>query len=225
MRTKLVSGHPMLVSAAIESAKKWRFSSDGAGPMKTILEIPFSLGISPTQVVAENKINDEFFAEEGECRKSLHTNGQESAIGRCKKALELAEKLPEERANERRGAYQLLGHAYLGQRKFEDALGCYRKELEIGSRTLKADEAELAYAYHDVAMACHALGRASDAAENYAKAEQTMTQAREHIHLEELKSKYADTLKEIREHYLLLLKQTGQTAAVTDLEKRIQSGQ
>jgi tetratricopeptide (TPR) repeat protein len=221
--TKPVSGHPILIPSAIESAKKWRFKPSEAGPFKTVLEIPFSQGNSTAQIADEEKINDRFFAEEDKCRESLHTNDLESALKRCKNAIELVEKLPKERANERRGAYQLTGHAYFDQRKFEEALGYYRTELEIGSASLKPGQAELAYAYHDVALACHALGRVSEAAENDAKAEQTMAQAREHIVLEELKPKYAATLKQIREHYLLLLQQTGQTAAAADLQIRIQS--
>jgi hypothetical protein len=67
------------------------------------------------------------------------------------------------------------------------------------------------------------LGRASEAAQNYAQAETTMIQARDHIELDELKPRYSATLKQIREHYLILLRQTGQTAAAAGLEKRIQS--
>jgi tetratricopeptide (TPR) repeat protein len=221
--TKPVNGHPILIPAATDSAKKWRFKPEEAGPFKTILEIPFSQGDTKAQIADEQKINEQFFAEEGKCRESVRANSLDDALKRCKEAVDLAEKLPKERANERRGAYQLVGHAFFGQRKYEDALGYYRTELEIALSSLQPDEAELAYAYHDVALAFHTLGRQSEAAQNYVKAEQTILLARDHISLEDLKPRYTATLKQIREHYLILLQQTGQTAAAADLEKRIQS--
>ncbi len=114
-----------------------------------------------------------------------------------------------------------LGKPTFGQRNFEDAFRNYAKELEIGKSALGEDESELAYAYHHVAFAAHALGRAADAADNYARAERTLALARDHIGLEELKPRYAATLKQIRENYLILLNQTGQTSAAAELQKRI----
>jgi hypothetical protein len=75
----------------------------------------------------------------------------------------------------------------------------------------------------NVAIAEHTLGRAPEAAQNYFKAEQTLSQARDHIQLDELKPKYSVTLGQIWEHYLILLQQTGATAAAGDLKKRIQA--
>jgi tetratricopeptide (TPR) repeat protein len=222
--TKPVSGQPILIPAAIDSAKKWRFKPGQAGvAFKTILEISFSQGSTPAQIAGEQKINDEFFAEERKCRESVGGKNLDSALKICKEAVDLVERLPKERVNERMGAYQLVGHVYFAQQKFEEALRYYKMELEIGLTTLRPTDAELAYAYHHVAMACHGLGRVSDAVQNYAMAEQTMSQAGDHIGLDELKPKYAATLKEIREHYLILLRQTNQVTAAADLERRIQS--
>jgi hypothetical protein len=49
-------------------------------------------------------------------------------------------------------AYELLGHSLFFQRKFSDALGAYKKELTIAQATLQPYEAELGYAYHDLAL-------------------------------------------------------------------------
>ena len=104
--------------------------------------------------------------------------------------------------NERRAAYQTVGHVYFGQQNYDQALGYYKTELQISLATLEPYEAELAYAYHDVALASHALGRAVEAAQNYANAEETISAARAHMDLDELKPRYAATLKQIPEHYL-----------------------
>jgi len=162
---------------------------------KTILEISFSQGSTPAQMAEEQKINDRFFAEERKCRENVNGKNLNSALKICKGAVDLVERLPKERVNERMSAYQLLGHVYFAQQKFEEALRYYKTELEIGLTTLRPTDAELAYAYHHVALACHGLGRVSDAAQNYAKAEQTMSQARDHIGLDELKP---NTLRHLR---------------------------
>jgi Tetratricopeptide repeat/Gram-negative bacterial TonB protein C-terminal len=218
---KPVSGPPILIGAAVESTKKWRFKSTQA-PFKTVLEISFMLGSTAAELADEQKINNAYFAEEDKCRESLHSKADD-ALKYCKSALDLVERLPKERFNERRSAYELMGHTYFQLRGYDDALRYYQTELKIALASLHPNDAELAYAYHDVALADHALGRVSEAAEYYAKAEQTILEAKDHIESEFLKKEYAATLKRIREHYLILLHQTGQTAAAADLEKRIQS--
>jgi len=218
---KFVSGHPILVGAALESAKKWRFNSGRTAPFKTVLEVSFSQGGSNVQLAEEQRINGRFFEEDRKCRETYHSKDYTQALPLCQGALDLAKQLPNERANERRGAYEILGHVYFSESKFEEALQNYHEELQIALDSLKPYEAELAYAYHDMALACHALGKTSDAAQYYSKAEQTILQARDHIGFDELKTRYSATLNQIREHYLILLQQTGQTAAADDLEKRM----
>jgi tetratricopeptide (TPR) repeat protein len=220
LETKVISGHPILVGAAVESAKKWRFSS-GQAPFKTVLEIPFTNGTDAGVQAEDEKANSAYFAAEDRCREDLHGKDVGAGVVTCSEALTLVEKLPPERVNERRIANELVGHAYFRQQKFDDAFRYYTKELDIAKQTLHDYDAELAYAYHDVALASHALGRVSDASRNYEKAEVTLSNAIDHIGMEELKRKYAETLKQIREHHLVLLRQTGQTAAAADLERQI----
>jgi TonB family protein len=223
--TKPVNGHPILLGAALQSVKEWRFKPGRAGPIKTILEVTYSQGGTPAQIAEEEKVNDRYFEEEDKCREKYRSRQYDEALTLCLSAIDLVEKLPKARVNERRIAYQIVGHVYFSQRKFDDALRYYDKELQNAIETLHSYEAELAYAHHDVAMALHAAKRPAEAAPHYASAEQTMVQARDHIGLDELKPRYSATLKQIREHYLILLQQTGQTEAAADLQKRIQSDQ
>lgn len=220
---KPLGGHPLLIPAALESAKKWRFNAGPTAPFKTVLEVSFSQGSSPAQIADEEKINDHFFEEDRKCRDKYRSKDYDQALTLCQGALDLSKQLPKERANERRGAYEILGHVYFSSRRFDEALQNYSQELEIALESLQPYEAELAYAYHDMALASHALGKTSDAAQYYSKAEQTILQARDHIGMDELKTRYSATLQQIREHYLVLLQQTGQTAAANDLEKRMRN--
>ena len=133
-----------------------------------MLEFPFTSGTGRAQADDE-KINSAYFAQEDKCREDIRGSNSAAAELSCSKALSLVEKLPPERVNERRSANQLLGHAYFRQQRFEDALRYYNKELEIALQSLHDYDAELAYAYHDVALASHALGRVPNASRDYEK--------------------------------------------------------
>jgi len=89
-----VNGHPILVPAAIEAAKKWRFkprmNSSVAVPFKTVLEIPFSQGSTPTEIEEESKINDQYFQAQDRCRSSLQANNLDKAAKQCQESIDLA---------------------------------------------------------------------------------------------------------------------------------------
>src|SRR5215467_7781080 len=113
----VLSGHPLLVQAAINAVKQWQyrpFLVDGQPvTARTEIEVPFSLGISEASYQAEQKNNDEYFKREDECRNFLKAQKYPEAEASCKSAAELAEKLPSERQNERRTANELVGEALL----------------------------------------------------------------------------------------------------------------
>jgi TonB family protein len=227
--TKPVNGDPILIPAAVEAAKKWRFkprmNNSVPVPFRTVLEILFSQGSTPKDFEEESKVEDQYFQAQDHCRSSLQANKLDEAAKRCQESIDLAQKLPKERANERRLAHSFTGQAYFGERKFDRALELYQRELDIAVSSLGPDEAELAYAHHHVALALHALGNAKEAQKHYEQAEVTLQLARDHIGLEELKPKYSKTLENIRSNYLILLKQTGQTALAAEVEKRLKAGQ
>lgn len=104
--TKPAGGSPILVVAALDSAKKWRFQPLVEGnqsiPFKTVLEISFLQGSTASQVTKENQDNDVYFKAEDICRKDLKEKQAGRAEEDCKQALALVAKLPDERQNERR---------------------------------------------------------------------------------------------------------------------------
>jgi TonB family protein len=113
----VVSGHPLLVQAAINAVKQWQYApflaDDQPVAVSTEVEVPFSLGISDAGYQAEQKSNEDYFKCEGECRNLLKAQKYAEAEASCKSAVELSEKLPSERQNERRTANELAGEALL----------------------------------------------------------------------------------------------------------------
>jgi tetratricopeptide (TPR) repeat protein len=134
--------------------------------------------------------------------------------------VELVEKLPAARQNERRSAYALLGHSLLNQKKFSDALIPYQQELTIAKASLKPDEAELGYAYHDVALALFATGDLQKSRSDYETAISTLEQARDHIDSVFLKNEYSRTMKTVTQEYALLLRRSGDSSGADAAEQR-----
>lgn len=220
----VVSGHPMLIPSAVEAVKKWHYKPflvDGqAAIVRTEIEVPFSLGISEADYKKEQDASNAYFKQEGQCRALLRAKQYSDAESSCRTAVELVEKLPAARQNERRSAYALLGHSLLNQKKFSDALIPYQQELTIAKASLKPDEAELGYAYHDVALALFATGDLQQSRSDYETAITTLEQARDHIDSVFLKNEYSRSMKTVTLEYALLLRRSGDSSGADAAEQR-----
>jgi TonB family protein len=223
----VVSGHPMVAPSAIEAVKKWQYKPflvDGqAVEVKTEIEVPFSLGISEADYKKEQDASDAYFKQEDKCRALLRAKQYGDAESSCRTAVDLVEKLPATRQNERRSAYALLGHSLLNQKKFNDALIPYQKELTIAQASLKPYEAELGYAYHDMALALFATGDLQQSRSDYQTAISTLEQARDHIDSAFLKNQYAGMMKTVLQEYALLLRRSGDGVEADAAEQRAKS--
>jgi TonB family protein len=219
----VVSGHPLLVQAALNAVKQWQykpFLADGQPVVvNTEVEVPFTLGLSDANYEAEQKSNHDYFEREDECRHLLKAQQYAEGEASCKSAVELAEKLPSERQNERRTANELAGEALLYEKKFAGALTFFKFELAIGEASLKPTDAELGYAYHHVALGYHATGDPQKAQGYYEKADSTLRAAREHMDGDFFKNQYAKALRSVLRDYIVLLQQTGQDDAAAKAQQ------
>lgn len=220
----VVSGHPMLAPSAIQAVKKWQYKpllvNGQPAEVKTEIEVPFSLGISEADYKKEQDASDAYFKQEDRCRAQLRAKQYSDAESSCRAAVELVEKLPAARQNERRSAYGLLGHSLLNQKKFSDALIPYQKELTIAQRSLRPYEAELGYAYHDMALGLFATGDLQQSRSDYETAISTLEQARDHIESPFLKNEYSGTMKTVLQEYAVLLRKSGDSIGADAAELR-----
>jgi TonB family protein len=222
---KVLSGDPMLVQAAVEAVKQWQykpFVADGQPvEARTEVKIPFSLGIPDADYKTELEVSKDYFNREGECRNSLKARHFSEAENSCKSSVELSEKLPKDRQLERMEANGLAGQAFLAAKEYDEALSFFQREVAIGKTALGSNEAELGYAYHHVAVVYHATGSAQQAELYYGLAESTLEKARENKAVEIEWNNYAKVLESVLQHHILLLQQTGQTAAAAKLQQRL----
>ena len=223
----VLSGHPLLVQAAINAAKQWEYKPflvDGqAVSIRTVIEVPFSLGISEADSRLEQQNNDNYFKAQGECRKLLREHKFSDANDVCISLPQLAEKLPPERKNERRLANEFAGSVVFNEEKFPEALQYYEREVSIAEESLKPYEAELGYAYHDVARGYHMTGDPAKAQHYYEKSEETLRQAREHIDGDFLKNEYRKAIQSVLRDYIVLLGQTGQDKLSMNAQERLKT--
>jgi TonB family protein len=224
---KVLSGHPMFVSSAMSAVRQWQykpFEQDGrAIAVGTTVEVPFSLGIPADAYKKEQQASNAYFAQDKKCRGQLQSRDFEGADSVCRAEIPLAEALPPTRQMERIEAYQNAGHALFHQRKFADALPLFRHELQLAEQALQPTEAELAYAYHDVALALHGTGKLQEANAFYQRSEDTLEKAREHIDGEFLKNEYAKYLKSVLRDHALLLQSLGDSSGAAALQQKADS--
>ena len=220
----VVSGQPLLIPAALDAVKQWQyqpFMVDGqAATAKTTIQIVFSLGIPSAEYTKEQEA---YFQQEDKCRALVSSRQYGEAEPACKMGAELAEKLPESRTMERITAYRQAGRTLFYQRKFDDALSFYQQALAVAKTHLKLYEAELAYAYHDVALGLHATGDLSQARSYYDKSEATLEQARGRIDSEFLRDQYSAAIKSVLTDYAILLRQVGDESGAEAAERKANS--
>lgn len=177
------------------------------------VEVPFSLGIPENQHKEEQKINNEYFKQEDQCRSLIHSRQYEQAEATCKSAVDLAERLPPERALERTEAYGNTGNALLGQQKFAEALGYFRREATLDEKVLKPIDAELGYGYHHLALALYATGDLKQALDYYDRSIKTLELALGQKSMQEFQGQYLKSLKKILLEYAQVLRQNGDIVA------------
>ena len=87
---KVITGHPMLVSSAVDAAKKWKykpFESEGK-PIQVITEVELNFpgGMSEDESTVRNK----FFPVENECRSLVNKGQYSNAETKCREAVEIS---------------------------------------------------------------------------------------------------------------------------------------
>jgi tetratricopeptide (TPR) repeat protein len=222
---RILSGHPLLVQSAIDAARNGKYSplivEGKTVPFITTVEIPFSLGIPQPDYDREQKIADQYFKKENDCRTLLNGGKSKDAEPVCKAAVPLADQLADNRKLEKMGAYEEVGISLLGQSRFQEALQYFNKAFEFAQSCLKDKDAEMAYAYRHLGMANHGLGNYETAIDYYRKSERSLKLARENIGMEELKEKYLKALKQVLSYHVLAAKTIGANDEAEKTQKEL----
>lgn len=231
---KVIEGHPLLKAAAVDAATERTYKPylvDGKpASFVTTVDIVFSLGMPQGDNTRAIETNKRFFEKEDRCRDLLRNGKLQEAEAACQAATQAGEQLSGGRSLERMGSYQLLGHVYMRQKRYRDALGSYSRALANARLTLEDKNAELGQLYGYLGMAHHALDHLDEAREFYRKAEKSLQLAYAHMacdHCDEevnhIRQDYMESLKKILDFHLVAAQQAGAASEVEELKKLKQS--
>jgi tetratricopeptide (TPR) repeat protein len=194
------------------------------------LLLAFSLTPTYGQIKREQEVSKRYLEQEGKCRDLLRILNLKEAEPVCKAAAHLAEQLPSDRALEKMGAYELLGHVFVHQQRYQEALSNYSRAYEFAQLKLTDKNAEMGQLYGHLAIAHQGLNNLDSAREFYKKAEKSLQQAHAAMacdncdeEVNKIRQGYIEMLKDLLEYHLVAAEQAGAAAEVEEIKKLKQS--
>jgi TonB family protein len=214
----LISGHPMLAPAFIETVKKWEYApflKDGHA-VAAITRVEWTVA-SPNYTAAEKKALDDYYPKFRSCYDLLKSGNVADAEPKCREALALADQLPENRVLERSEARTFLGHCLYRQDKFSDAIPLYEKAIDFAKSYEHSErDADFASDNANLARAYGAVGRLSEADHYYSESVAIFKAAI--VALPSMKDNYTARLKRTLLEYSKLKAALGQNEEASKLE-------
>src|SRR5579859_935163 len=226
----LLSGHPMLVAAALDAVKQWKYTPflRNREPVEAhvSVEIVFSLPLSPEERL-EKRSQADLSKQMSKSEQDLETHLYAAEELSCRAAIDLAEKWPQ--PGPLMGAYRREGDALFYQNKFSQSLGYYRQELALAEK--EADSfyrnQEEPQAHYDLARALQGAGDLKEAQTQYETAIDILERARNGSEVTGfspfLKVVYEKALQPLLHDYASLLRRSGNSAAADATERKANS--
>jgi TonB family protein len=213
-----ISGHPLLVKAAMDAVRQWKFKPfmEGETPISvaTDVELEFPGGMTES----ESAVREKYFRVEDECRGLIKDTKYGEAEPKCRQAVEVSNDLPKEIVLERSDALSLLANAIFLQHRFSEAIPFYEQALDLDKGYRKSDDADLASEYENLARAYGFTGDLSKADGLYATAVSTFRAAIRS--LPAMYENYSRRLQRALNEYAQLKDAEGQTEAASALRQQ-----
>lgn len=218
---KVISGHPMLVQAAIDAVKQWEYKpfllNGRPAKVETTVVVPFSL-LTPEQRAKFEAAATQYHQEEERCGGLVAERTYSAAETACGALPELSEKLDPGLNEERVRAFRDVGVAYFADSKFQDALTAFQRELETAKVKLPPTSVPTARAYADVAHGLQSTSHHEEAAVNYAQAVAILEPV-----LRGRDSPDVGLLRTVLRDYALLLRQLARTTEAAAVEQKLKA--
>jgi TonB family protein len=214
----VISGHPMLVQAAIDAVRKWRykpFEQNGAGVAAvTEVDVDFPGGMSAEESAARKK----FYSSDQECRKLVKDGKYADAEQMCRQAVKLSNQLPTDLVLERSTSRAMLANSIFLQDRFTEAIPIYEEALALDKGYRKPNDADLATDYANLGRAYAMTGGLAKADGLYSTSVSTFEAAI--VNLPSMKENYTSRLKRTLDEYAQLKEAQGQKEAAEQLKKK-----
>lgn len=221
---RVISGHPMLVQAAMDAVRKWKykpFLRDGQPvSIETIAEVNFGGSISAKSAELDKK----FETARHICENGLREQSS-TVVESCRASQALAERLPEKSWLDKSMSAKELGLAYFGARQFNEALDWFKTELAMIEKHEKPDEAEVGEAARDVAMGLHIVGNFKEAEPYYLRSLTIIEGCLNRTEWDEMRRNYRKEMAYTLQLYIKMLEKQGRNSEAEAASKRMQTFQ
>lgn len=211
-----ISGHPMLVQAALDAVRTWKYKPflENGFPIAvtTDVDVEFPNELSPEQA------QDKYSQTQDECRNLLKGGRYAAAEERCREAIKMADAMFQDRVLERSIPRSLLANALFMQRRIKEAVPLYEEALALDQGGLKPNDADLATDYENLGRAYVKMGELAKADPLYSRSVSTFEAAIQN--LPSMKENYTQRLKRALNEYADLKEAEGDTQAAEELRKK-----
>jgi TonB family protein len=224
---KPVSGHPMLIQEAVPAVKDWRFEpflEEGkAVPVSTLVKVEFFLGPGA-------ELRRDYLQREVECTRLIDSKQFVPADKACKKALEIALKLPKSFEADKMRAYGNAGSAAYGLKRPGEALEYFKQQLNFAEQALQSGNPQMIQVRGNLAHAYVATGRLQEADAAYTETERAQDAAAQALESRRgqmkaesykgVKTSYDHNMLVILQEHVAVLRKLGKAPEAQDLEQR-----
>ena len=214
----LVSGHPMLAPAFIETVKKWEYAPflKEGHPISVLTRVEWNVA-SPKHSQSQEKALHDYYPAFQTCYQLVKQGKGAEAETKCRETVALSDQLPDNRVLERSDSRVFLAHALYSQHKFLESVPLYEKAVEIRRPYEKSDrDADFASENASLARAYAAVDRLPEADTYYSQSVTIYKAAI--VNLPEMKTNYAARLKSTLLEYAKLKAALGQNEEASRLE-------
>jgi tetratricopeptide (TPR) repeat protein len=228
---KAISGHPLLQTSA-QNVKRQKYKAHIVGGKQvsfiTVVDVVFPPG-SLTSAQKEEQIRQEqlasqYFEEKRKCSDLTKGQKWKEAEAMCRTAVQIADRLSEDRSLEKMGANELLGYVLVGQKRYPEAIAYYNRALNVVGLRLTEEDAELGRLYGHLAIAHHLMRDLDKARELYKKAEMIYQLAHATIGRGDsdewgnrMKQQYMTSLRKLLEYHLMAAEDAGATSEAEEI--------
>lgn len=235
---KAIKGHPLLQNAAVTAVKNYKYKpylvNDKPASFVTEVYVQFPPGpLSRDQreeFEEQGEIARQFFAVEPKCRDLTKAKKWKEAEESCRTLVRIGDQLSRERALEKMGANEFLGHTLVGQGRYQEAIESYNRAVTAVGSKLTERNAELGQLYGSLAIAHHLLRDFSKALELYRKAEKIYQLAHASIGagdsdewVEDRKKEYMKALHSLLRFHLRAAEDSGAAAEVEEVKQLLKT--
>lgn len=217
---KALSGHPMLIQAAIDAVNQWEYrpypAQDNAQAVATIVHIKFQVPADPKAIPYPE---DAYYDQERLCKGLLDLKDFDEAESACALLPGLAENVDDRDAiKNQENAYRYAGMAYYQVSKYQDAATAWQHQLEIARNN--DSPSDLSWVHSNVALALAGAGDLSGAETNWEQARNILEAAHRQGSDD---PDVSDRLGRVLMAYAKLLRRMGHVTKAEALEKEAEA--